>query len=105
MPVSLENFISLGAVHKRRPQSGGRGYVQCGRFSDKGGRGSLFSASADVRTFWCKNLRIFRKFMVCPQGQGEGSQFFAILCGRLYGRPYIGNNLEKNFWIIEKIYF
>jgi len=29
-------------------------------------------SDADVRTFWCKNLWIFLKFMVCPHGQGRG---------------------------------
>jgi len=31
----------LGTVYKRRPQSGGRVFVQCGHFADKGGRGLL----------------------------------------------------------------
>jgi len=39
----------LGAVHKRRPQSWGGRFVQCGHFADKGG-----SSDADVRTFWSK---------------------------------------------------
>jgi len=38
------DLIVLGAVHKRRPQSGG--VVQCGHFSDKGG-----CSDEDIRTF------------------------------------------------------
>jgi len=32
--------------------------------------------------FGSKNFGFFRVY-VCPHGQGEGGQFFAILCGRL----------------------
>jgi len=39
-----------------RPHLGRRGVVQCGQ----GG-----SSDADVRTFWCKKLRIFRNLW-CP---------------------------------------
>jgi len=53
--------------------------------ADKGG-----SSDVDARTFWCKNIRINSKFVVCPYGQGEEGavepmrrgQFFAIVCGR-----------------------
>jgi len=36
---------------------GGGGFVQCGHFSDKGGRKG--SSEARVRTFWLKKYRIF----------------------------------------------
>jgi len=45
------DLIVLGAIHKRRPQSGG--FVQCGQ----GRRGP---SDADICTLWCKKLRIFR---------------------------------------------
>jgi len=83
-------FFWLGAVHKRRPQSGGcGGFVQCGHFADKGG-------SLQLRTphFLAQKPSNFSKFMVCPRreggcpvrtfcGQKERGQFFAFLCGRL----------------------
>jgi len=63
--------------------------VQCGQ----GWRGS---SNAYVRSFWCKNLRNFSKFMVCPHEQGEGQcryfadegegSVFAIMCGRKFKR-------------------
>jgi len=54
------------------------GLVRYGHFADKG-QGS--SSGINVRTFWCKKRQNFLKFMVCPLGMG--SQFFAILCGRI----------------------
>jgi len=74
------------------------------------------SSDADVRTFWCKKVRIFSKFMVWPQsarirrkgmlkqcgrfsGKGGRGQFFMILCGRfLWTAPK-----HKNFWIVPAI--
>jgi len=47
--ILLCSLSVLGAVHKRRPQSGGRrGLNQCGHFADNGGRGLIFRNS--VRT-------------------------------------------------------
>jgi len=34
--------LNLRAVHKRRPLSGGRGFVQCEHFAYKEGEGSIF---------------------------------------------------------------
>jgi len=51
----------LGADHKERPHSGGRRrrFVQCPvrTFCGQAGGGS---SDTDVRTFWCKKLRIFQ---------------------------------------------
>jgi len=54
---------------------------------DKGG-----SSDADIRTFWCKKLRIFRNLWRVRTDKGSwatadifrtrGAQLFAILCGR-----------------------
>jgi len=52
-------YFSLEAVHKRHPQSWGRGFVQCGHFADKGFFNFLAQKTSD-----------FSKFMVCPQRQG-----------------------------------
>jgi len=41
------------------------------------------SSDADVRTFWRKNLRIFRNLWCVRTDKGGGGQFFVILCGRL----------------------
>jgi len=35
---------------------GGEEFIQCRHFSDKG---KGVSSDADVRTFWCKNIRTF----------------------------------------------
>jgi len=91
-------YYQLGTVYKRRLQSGGRGFVQCGQFSEKGEGPSY----ANVRTFWCKKLRIFQNFGVSTRTRRKGGwantdilrtrgrgQFFAILCGsRLRTAPY-----------------
>jgi len=45
---------------------GGR-FVQCGHFVDKGG-----STEADVRTFWCKKLRIFDNLWGVHTDRGDG---------------------------------
>jgi len=50
----MNNSVALGAIHKN-VRSDGDGGPQCGHFSDKGD-----SSDADVCTFWCKKLRIFR---------------------------------------------
>jgi len=59
----------VGPVHKRRPQLGEEGFVQCGH----GGRGD--SSDADVRTFCRKKLRIFRNLWCVRTDRGEGSIF------------------------------
>jgi len=56
---------SLGTVHKRRPQSGGGKFVQCGHFSDKGG-----SSDAAVQTFWRKNFGFFKNYGVSARTMG-----------------------------------
>jgi len=53
----------LGVVHKIRPQSRGKVFIQSRHFADKGRRGS---SDADVRTFWCKELRVFRNLWWVP---------------------------------------
>jgi len=60
------------AVNGRHPHSGKMGLpLQCGHFPDKRG-----SSDSNVRTFWFKNLRIFRKLW-CVRTDKEGCQ-----CGR-----------------------
>jgi len=66
--ANSQNFFGLGAVDKRRPQSGGGGFVQCEHFADKG-----VSSDTYVRTFWRKKFGIFLKFMVCLHEQGKGA--------------------------------
>jgi len=51
-------------------------------FFGQGGGGGDFS-DADVRTFWCKKLPIFRNLWYARTE--KGSQFVAILC--IYGMP------------------
>jgi len=54
-------------VHKGRPQSGGRGFGQADILRTGG-----VSSDIDVRTFWCKNRRIFRNlWCVCMDKGGE----------------------------------
>jgi len=58
--------FQLEAVYKRRPQSGGRRFVQFGHFADKG-EGGLQMHSPQ---FLAQKTSDFLKFMVCPHGQG-----------------------------------
>jgi len=100
--VSHNNF-QCGAVHKRRPQSGG--VSKCGHFSDKGG-----SSDADVRTFWSKILRIFRNLWcvrtdkrggVEPGGhfadKGGGVNFSRFCADFLYGRTPVFSRLQRRW--------
>jgi len=50
----------LGAVHKIRPQSGVRRFVQCGHFSDKG-EGVLQMRTS---TFFDAKISFFEKYIV-----------------------------------------
>jgi len=73
--VELKNF-----VHKSvRSQVGGICPVKtfCGQ-----GRGEVLQMRTS-RTFWRKKLQFFRNLWCVCTDKGEGSQFFAILCGRL----------------------
>jgi len=65
--INQSNNI-LGVVHKRRPQSERRGFVQFGHFADKGGRG-FFRCGRPY--FLAQKPSNFSKFMVCSHGQGE----------------------------------
>jgi len=72
----------LRAVHKGRPQSGGRRVIQCRHLQTR-----RRSSNADFRTFWCKKLWIFWNLwcvrtVQCGQFSDKGGrgQFFAILC-------------------------
>jgi len=58
----------LGAVHKRRPQSGGEGLSSADIFRTRG-KEVLQMRIANIRTSWWK-YPDFLKFVVCPQGQG-----------------------------------
>jgi len=63
------------------PPQSGRGSCPVRIFSDKE-RGVFLDA--DVRTFWCKKLRIFQNlWCVRMLDMGGGGQFLAILFGRL----------------------
>jgi len=66
-------YESLGAVHKRRPQSG-EGVYPVRTFFRQGGRGLLQMRTSTL--FRTKNSD-FLKFLVCPHGQGgrRGSIF------------------------------
>jgi len=56
-------LYSLGAVHKRRPQSGRERDLSSANIL----RQREVSSAADVRTFWCKKLRIC-EIKMCPRG-------------------------------------
>jgi len=80
------SYLQLGAVHKRRLQSEGKGLSS----ADKG------SSFADVPTLWCKKLRIFRNLWCVytdKRGWASADIFrtrgvnFSQLCGFFYGRP------------------
>jgi len=86
---------SFGAVHKRHPQPGWRGSVQCGQ-----GRKGFFRCGR-LHILVQKTSRFF-KLMVCPHRQrrrgvepertffGEGGNYFAILCGcLLWKAPFV----------------
>jgi len=42
----MKNHAKLRAVHKGRPHSDEKGFIQCGHFAARG--------DEDVCTFWCK---------------------------------------------------
>jgi len=90
--TNLKSLLTAFFVSKYKLERYQLSLVQCRHFADKVGGGS---SDAYVRSFWCKPSG-FLKFMVCTDkgegvkpvqtfcGQaGMGSQFFAILCGRL----------------------
>jgi len=86
--------IPLGDVRKRYPQSGGE-FVHCGQ------RGS---SDANVRTFWCKNHRIFRNLWCVRTGKGVEpggkAQIFAIV-----RTPFMDFPLQENVATIMVVGF
>jgi len=62
---------TLGAVHKRRPQSWGRGVCPVRTFYGQGG-----SSNADVRTFLCKRPRIFWNLWCARTDKGGRGSIF-----------------------------
>jgi len=66
------------------------------------------SSDEDVRSFWCKNYRVFRNLLCVHTDKGEvevsqcehfadkgRGQFFAILCGHFYGRRAVASKGGK----------
>jgi len=93
MRVKTTTYI-LGECLNRLPQSGGGVFVLCWHFADKGVL--QMRIIPDIRSFWCKKLRIFESCNISVRTRVEGvepvqtlcgqkrkSQFFAILCRRL----------------------
>jgi len=87
----------LGSVHKRRPQSGERGFVQCGYFSDKGFLQMWTSALFGAKTSYFRNLRCdctnkweggWAKRTFFGQGR-EGSIFCDFVRTPFMDGPYI----------------
>jgi len=86
----------IGAVHKRRPQSGGGSLSS----SDIFGQGGRDSSNAGFRTFQFKKL----SFLKFPHGQGgraiadkvKGSVFSRFCTDVLYGRPLMVIMLKLN---------
>jgi len=65
--IFLTEFF--GTVHERRPQSGGRGFVQCGHFADKEGRGVLQMRTSAL--FGAKNFGFFKIYGVSARLRRE----------------------------------
>jgi len=68
LPIfSLCRSVSFnkGLVHKTCPQSGGRGFVHCGHFSDKG----ILQMRTSV-LFGTKNFRFFVIYLVSARTRG-----------------------------------
>jgi len=110
-------LLQSGAVHKRRPQPGGGGFIQCGQ----GGRG--FFRCGRPQFLAQKNSGFFEIYDVTARTRGRGlsqcghfadkgrghfSRFFA---GVFYGRPLIQNtflsrsldqNMLKNAYFLEE---
>jgi len=57
-------------LHKRRSQSGSRGFVQYGHFADKEEEGEFFRCGRSHCLM--KKPLVFSKFMLCPHGQEGG---------------------------------
>jgi len=101
-PKMQIDLIVLGAVHKRRPQSGGREWVCPVRtFFGKGG-GGFFKCG--YPNFLAQKTSDFSKFMVCQHGHGwravepvwtfcrqggKGINFLRFCADVFYGRPFI----------------
>jgi len=86
-------FSSLGAVLKRRPQSGEKEFVQCEHFADKEEGGVVQMQPSAL--FGAKN-KGFLKFMVCPHGQ-EGGGSANVL--RTRGEVSIFRDFVRTFFI------
>jgi len=88
--------LKLETVHKRRPQSRGRGLCPVRTFFGQGG-GS--ASDVVVRTFWCKNLGFFEIYGVSARTRGQvdkpvltfrgqgGVNFLRFCVDVCYGRP------------------
>jgi len=102
------NVIVIGAVHKRCPESGGRGFSSADIMRT---RGVLQMRTSSL--FGAKNLECFEIYGVSTRTRGVepvrtfcehgGSSIFRDLCGRLlWTAPYsINRNLPKyaNFFL------
>jgi len=81
MPTLDVIYEPKGSVHKRRPQSGGRWFVQSEQFfgQEKKRTSALFGA---------KNFGSFEIYVVDKRGRGVN---FSRFCADVfYGRPLIG---------------
>jgi len=85
----------LGAVHKRRPQSGGW-VCPVRTFADKGKGGS---SDADVRTFWCKKLGLFK---IHGEQGGRMIKFSRFCTDVLYGQSLIPINFRPLTDIVKR---
>jgi len=72
--------IRLGAVHKRRPQLGGRRGLSSANIFRTTGRGS--SSDVDVGTFWCKNHRVFRNLWCVRTDKRDRVEKVRTFCGQ-----------------------
>jgi len=90
------------------------GFVQCGQFAYKED-----SSDADVRTFWCKKLRIFQNLWCVRTDSARKVEQLRTFCGQrgrrvkfsrfradiFYGRPLTGLLLYpmiKQTWLFQK---
>jgi len=96
----------LGAVHKRRPQSGRRGVCTVRTFFGQGERGFLQMWTSAL--FGAKSIRFFRiLWCVCTDkgvepvrtvcGQGGGVIFLRFCADVFYGRPLIFTKEDDSY--------
>jgi len=96
-------LLPVRLVHKRRPQSGGRG---CPCSTDIYRTKGMGFSVTDVRIFWCKNFEFFEIYCVFARKEGwvstgifrtrgKGSIFCDFCADVFYGCPLFNHSMVE----------